>query len=761
MSLFNELKRRNVLKVAFAYIIVSWLLLQVSDTLVPALHLPEWFHSGVAFILIIGFPIAMIFAWAFEITPEGLKKEKEIDRSQSITRITGQKLNYAIIALLVVSLGYFVWESRFQNDNLSSAQERHAGPQSGTKNQHSRNEFNSSVAPETLVASVPDKKSIAVLPFQNRSANEENAAFFSDGVHAELLTNLSKIKALKVISRTSVMNYRDNTKNLRQVGAELGVANILEGGVQRAGDRVRINVQLIDAKTDEYLWANIYDRQLTATNIFQIQSEIATAIADALQASLLPIEQKRLETIPTENLAALEAYFLGKQALARRTGAALAEAVNYFKKAIELDPGFVLAYVGHADSYTLQVDHGNLNPKKAAELATPLIDKALELDDQTGEAYATLGLVAIDLNDPDAANAAFQRALEIDPNYVSTHHWYSNFLRHYGLYGAGMKQIKDAIRLDPLSWVLHANLGTVLFELGRPEEALAQFKKIIETNADLPNAYWSVGGIYWTYFGQLDEALIWFKEALARNPGNARITALIGLIYLDLGAEAEAEHWINTSLELQADGVFSNWAKEMLLLYQGESTEATDYAGKVLQQMPGWAISLADLRNQDLLMGLAADASVRYEKQFPMLFRDDDPEIDRSNVDAAINLGLVMTSLGRPARAQLLLDRSLEYVESTTMPRLHWYLVAYGIPQQVQIYALQGKTENALEVLRQAVDNNWRGFWWYWLEHDPNLGSIRDEPAFKAMVKEIKLDMAEQLERVRQEAKTGVFSTKP
>lgn len=741
--------------------IVSWLLLQVSDTLVPALHLPEWFNSGVAFILIIGFPIAMIFAWAFEITPEGLKKEKEIDGSQSITRITGQKLNYAIIALLVVSLGYFVWESRFQNDNLSSAQERHTGSQPGTKNQHSSNESNSSVAPETLVASVPDKKSIAVIPFRNRSADEENAEFFSDGVHDELLTNLSRIEKLKVISRTSVMNYRDTTKNMKQIGEELGVAYILEGGVQRAGDRLRINVQLIDAKTDEHLWANIYDRQLTATNIFQIQSEIAIAIADALQASLLPIEQKRLETIPTENLAALEAYFLGKQALARRTGAALAEAVNYFKKATELDPGFVLAYVGHADSYILQVEHGNLNPQKMLELVTPLIDKALELDDQTGEAYATLGLAATYLHDPDAANAAFQRALEINPNYVNSRHWYSNFLRHYGFYDAGMKQIKDALRLDPLSAVLHANLGTVLFELGRPEEAIAQFKKTIETNVDFPPPYWSIGGIYWTYFGQLDEALIWFKEALARNPGNARITALIGLLYLDLGGETEAEHWINTSLELQPDGVFSIWAKEMLLLSQGESTEATDYAGKVLQQEPGWGISLADMRNHDLLMGLAADASARYEKQFPMLFRDDDPEIDRSNVDAAINLGLVMISLGRPARAQLLLDRSLEYVESTTIPRLHWYLIAYGIPQQVQIYALQGKTEKALEVLGQAVDNHWRGFWWYWLEHDPNLDSIRDEPAFKAMVEEIKVDMAEQLERVRQEAKTGVGSTKP
>jgi TolB-like protein/Tfp pilus assembly protein PilF len=716
---------------------MAWLVLQVADVILNNITAPGWVFHVLLLFLAIGFPFAVFFAWAYEITPEGLKKEKDVDRTQSITQLTRRKLDYFIIAVLVLALAYFTYD-KFVLDPKRDAAIAVAASLSASP----------STPIEAEVDSF-DNKSIAILPFQNRSANEENAAFFSDGVHDELLTNLSKIKALKVISHTSVMEYRDTTKNLRQVGEELGVANILEGGVQRAGDRVRINVQLIDAKTDEYLWADIFDRQLTATNIFMIQSEIATAIADALQASLLPIEQKRLETIPTENLAALEAYFLGKQALARRTGAALMEAINYFKKAIELDPGFVLAYVGHADSYILQVDNGNLNPKKALELAVPLIEKALELDDQTAEAYATLALSATYLKDYDAANAAFQRALEIDPNYVSTHHWYSNFLRDYGFYDAGMKEIEKAIRLDPLSAVLQVNLGTVLFELGRPEEALAQFKKTIEMDVDFPLPYWCIAGIYWTYFGQLDEALIWFKEALERNPGNARITALIGLVYLDLGAEAEAEHWINTALGLQPGGIFSNWAKELLLLSQGESTEATDYASKVLQQKPGWAISLADLRNQDLLMGLATDASARYKKHFPMLFEDDDPRIDRSSVDAAINLGLVMTSLGRPARAQLLLDRSLDYVESTSMPRLHWYPVAYGISRQVQIYALQGKTQKALEVLRQAIDNNWRGLWWYWLEHDTNLDSIRDEPAFQAMVEEIKLDMAAQLERAR------------
>lgn len=719
-AVWAELKRRNVVRVAIAYAVVAWFLIEITATTFPILKLPDWSVTFVTALLLIGFPLALFFAWAYELTPEGLKKEKDVVRSESITHTTGRKLDFIIIGVMAIAIAYFlvdkfVWVGE---------------------------------EPATTVAVSEERSSVAVLPFANRSANEDDA-FFVDGIHDDLLSHISKIGSIKIISRTSVLQYRDTTKTIPQIGKELGVTTVLEGGVQRAGEQVRINVQLIDARTDEHLWSEIYDRQLSAANIFTIQSEIATAIAEALQAALSPAEQDRLQAVPTENLAALEAYFLGKQSMAKRTGAALADAVDYFKKAIVLDPDFALAYVGQAVGYVLQDDNGDLSPMEAFALAEPLIDKALELDDQSGEAYAARGLNFTIKRDHDAAEAAFRHALDLSPNYVSAHHWYSVFLRLYGHYDAGLKQINDAIKLDPLSSVLQTNLGTVLLELGRPEEAIAQFKKTIEMDAAYPSSYWSIGGIYWAHFGQLDEALAWFKRGLERNPGNATITAWIGLLYLDLGDEAEAEHRIDMALELVPDGVFSNWAKEMLLLYQGENTQARKYASKVLRQNPGWALSLADLRDQDLLAGLAADASARYEKQFPMLFGDGDPKIDRSNVDAAINLGLIMTSLGQSARAQLLLDTSLDYAESTSIPRLHWYAIAYGIPQQVQIYALQGKTEKALEALRQAIDNGWRGLWWYWLEHNQNLDSIHDKPEFQVMVEEIKADMAAQLARVR------------
>jgi TolB-like protein len=346
MNFFAELKRRNVFKVAAAYIIVGWLIMQAGEVMSPALRLPEWVNSTLAFFLILGFPVALVFAWAFEMTPDGLKKEKEVDRSQSITPVTGQKLNYTIIALMAVALTYFAYDKFVATPEIS--RELAQAPEKSE----------TVVTADVSQVQKPNRKSIAVIPFQNRSANEENAEFFSDGVHDELLTNLSKIGDLKVISRTSVMSYRDTTKNIQQIATELGVANILEGGVQRAGDTVRINVQLIDAESDEHIWAEIYDRQLSAENIFAIQTEIARAIANALEATLSPREQELLATQPTKNLEALDNFLIGSQLLEQSNWQSYRDAQIYLRKAIELDPQFVQAYVYLAISYFSLLDTG-------------------------------------------------------------------------------------------------------------------------------------------------------------------------------------------------------------------------------------------------------------------------------------------------------------------------------------------------------------------------------------------------------------------
>jgi len=473
-SVWGELRQRNVVRVAVAYAIVGWLLVEVASVVLPTFEGPDWIMKVVTFLVIIGFPLALIFAWAFELTPEGLKLEKDVDRSQSITRQTGRKLDFIIIGVMAVAIAYFlidkfVWVGE---------------------------------EPATTVAVSEERPSVAVLPFANRSANEEDA-FFVDGIHDDLLSHISKIGSIKTISRTSVLQYRDTTKTIPQIAEELGVATVLEGGVQRAGVQVRINVQLIDARTDEHLWSEIYDRQLSAANIFTIQSEIATAIAEALQATLSPQEQDRLKAVPTENLAALEAYFHGKQRMAKRTTGALAEAVEHFQQAIELDPDFALAYVGLADSYLLQTAYSwlpILNDEMLPKVEAA-IDKALELDDQLGEVYATLGQFQRIKRDPAAAEVAYKRALELNPNYATAHHWYGLLLGRLGRDEEALARLRKARELDPLSAIINFSVGAAHQQSGRFDEALAQYKKVIEIDPAFAIAYVGIGNFYWSVSG--------------------------------------------------------------------------------------------------------------------------------------------------------------------------------------------------------------------------------------------------------------------
>ncbi len=336
MSFFAELKRRNVVRVGIAYVIAAWLLLQLTDVLVELLGLPDTAGKLVVLLLIIGFVPALIFAWAFEMTPDGIKREKDVDRSQSMAKRTGRKLDHAIIGILVLGIGYLLADKFWLEDAL--------GPQA------------ENVSAETSAITVPtltqktdsppaSPNSIAVLPFANRS-NEKDDVFFTDGIHDDLLTQLAKISGLKVISRTSVMQYKGTQKTIPEIAAELGVSTILEGGIQRAGKRIRINAQLIDVANDQHLWAETFDREMTVENIFEIQSEITRHIVIAVRGELTEEEQLNLARIPTNNLKAYEAYL---QALSISNRADYSrenyiEAEVWAKRSVELDPEFAQAW---------------------------------------------------------------------------------------------------------------------------------------------------------------------------------------------------------------------------------------------------------------------------------------------------------------------------------------------------------------------------------------------------------------------------------
>lgn len=483
MALFGqirlgELRRRNIFKVSLAYALVSWLLVQVADVILPTFRAPDWAMQVLILLLILAFPIAVLLAWAYELTPTGLVSTAAVDRTQSITVQTGQKLNHVVIALLGIAVIFLVVDNYIFPD------------------------------PEDAKFDVDYRRSIAVIPFINRSADEEDAEFFSDGIHDELLTRLAKISDLRVISRTSVMEYKDTTKNMRQIGEELGVGSILEGGVQRAGDVLRINMQLIDARTDEHIWADTYERELNATNLFEIQSEISMTIADELDAQLNDAEQERIGAIPTESMEALEAYFAGNQTVNQRSPESVQSAIGHYRRAVSIDPQFALAWSGLAEAWLELPNYvADTDPMRVRIEATAAANRAIALDPDSPNAAATLGWHQLLHNyDWRGAEQSFQRALSVSASNVNALHWYSHLLSWQGRHEEAIAMARKALEADPLSTLIFTNLSYVLSDARQWDEAFDIGAEILTRRS-----FTSLG------------ANLWIANMRARRPLDAAI----------------------------------------------------------------------------------------------------------------------------------------------------------------------------------------------------------------------------------------------
>ncbi|MBW2691917.1 MAG: tetratricopeptide repeat protein [Deltaproteobacteria bacterium] len=601
---------------------------------------------------------------------------------------------------------------------------------------------------QPAVESAPPR-SVAVLPFANMS-QDAAAEPFANGIYDDILTHLSKIRDLKVIARTTMERLEPNL-GIQEIGTKLGVAAVLEGGVQRAGNRIRINVQLNDCETEAHLWAETYDRELTAANIFAIQSEIAASVADALQAELSTEEQDRIVVAPTQNLAAYEAYLLGQHRMAKLTIAAMLEATNYFHKAIELDSNYALAYVGLADSYIHQADWGRAPRAETLDKAQVAVGKALELDDRLGEAYNSLGGIKDVRGDFEGAEAAYQRALELNPNYATTYHWYGALL-HAKLhrFEEALPLFLRAAELDPLSAMILSSVGAALESLGRFEEALVWYERSLELDPMLDGVNQNIGFYHWSVTGKLDQAVVWYRRAASLDPEQPAFANMLGVVFLDLGDPDEAEYWFKRSIALRPERAGAEVEMSFLHLYRGDESAAVKQARKALTVFPGNSEALLVLRNHELNSGRYAEARTLFEKNNPELLSDDDPKVGRMNWGAAVNLALVLFKAGEKERANLLLKKSLQHIQ--TKPRLgnNGYVLF-----DVEIFALQGEKQEALVALRQAIDEGWRRYWWYTLKYEPGLVSLHDEPEYQAMVAEIEAEMAAQLARVREMERNG------
>ncbi|MFN2542707.1 MAG: hypothetical protein ABR514_11165 [Chthoniobacterales bacterium] len=520
-NLFTELKRRNVYKVAVAYAVVAWLIAQAASIVLPTFEAPPWILKVIIFVLIVGFPVALIFAWAFELTPEGLKRTEDVDVGESIARRTGRKLDFLIIAVLLLVIGFLVYQRLHP-------------------------------AASSVTSSVPEK-SIAVLPFENRSEEKQNE-YFTDGVQDEILTDLSKIADLKVISRTSVMQYKSGlARNLRKIGEELGVAHVVEGSVQRAANKIRVNAQLIDARNDAHLWAQTYDRDLA--DVFAIQSEIAKAIADQLQAKLSPNEKKAIEQPPTTDLAAFDLYSRAKSLLLTANFSATNEpdvrkAIELLDEAVRRDPSFFDAYCqlayAHEQLYAVTgLDHTSAR----LALAEAALRGATRLRPDAAETHlARAQYLYSGRRDYDGVRAELEMARRLLPNDPRIFEFTGYILRRRGQQEEGLRNLQRSVELDPRNFFTLQQIALSYQLLGRYGEAIAALDRalsIVPDNVET-RAFRAQFELFWKAdtrpLHQTIDAILaqgpnaianaadtWFQCALAEHDAAAAERALVAL----------------------------------------------------------------------------------------------------------------------------------------------------------------------------------------------------------------------------------------
>jgi adenylate cyclase len=573
-NFFAELKRRNVYRVAIAYGVVAWLLMQVASQIFPFFEIPNWAVRLVVLLLVIGFPVAMILAWAFELTPEGLKRTEvadELPRKSARSRAW----IYIVIVAGAISVGLFFF-----------------GRYTATSKQSGLTE-------------VP-AKSIAVLPFVNMSA-DKNDEYLSDGISEELITALSKITGLQVKARTSSFAFKGKNEDIQKIGELLHVSHLVEGSVAKAGNRLRISAQLIQASDGNHLWSDTYDREMQ--DIFAVRSDVAQQVVQALQVKLGVEATRALTQKPTENLKAFQYYMQGRASTQRRTRDDLLAAIRYYQKAIEEDPNYALAYAGLADAYGTLGFYGYITPIEARRKQEEAARKALALDENLAEAHAALGAayMAFAPSDFSLGDRELRHAIELSPSLALAHSYLGNSLVRQGRVDKGLEEYLRARELDPLSSSIARNVAMPYYLKRDYVRALDLLRQANELGPAFTST-WEIG--VYIQNKLLDETLAELEKAKGERKNDSILIYDTGMVYAAQGKRAEALQIIKELEEIsgtnlsQAHWIAKIYAtlneKEMAFswLERGLATEAI---GVFYKDEPVWDPIRSDSRFNDLL----------------------------------------------------------------------------------------------------------------------------------------------------------------
>ncbi len=711
-GLYQELRRRNVFRVGVAYAVVGWLLAEIGSLLFGTFEAPAWVMKVFATLIILGFPLALFFAWAFEMTPDGLKREKDIDRSQSAAPQSGRKLDFVIIFLLAVGLVYFVYESRSRVDPATEPL---------------------LTQPDSAIDSSADRqrvpaKSIAVLPFVNMSGVQENE-YFSDGLAETLLHMLAQIEELQVAARTSAFKFKGKNEDVRLIGEQLGVATVLEGSVQRAGNRIRITVQLINVADGFHLWSQNYDR--TLDDIFAVQDDIAASVVAALELTLLGRPQGRAGKDP----AAYDELLRLRDDLA--SGKAIAATIDKLKAFTGAHPDYADAYATLSEAYVIHRNHAGLIPEKLGQHAIEAARKAVELDSEGPGAHAALSRALVDQGQFIQAVPVLAKAMELEPGNADTIVDQATVLAAQGRFQEATGLMELAIRLDPLNDNTRIKLCEHYDSIGRHDQALSVLETGLELTPDSTSLVFAMA-LHYQQIGRYPDAVARLHELLSKEADHINAWQILFAINISMGDLATAETYLQRVEALSRN----RGADERALYCYLEQDKACWHAaaGRMLATRKAFFVQVwqSKMMLEDGSLEDAIAVMIPVVKHF-----DATGEI-YGNFESRINLATLYHFAADSEKR----DRSLNDATSA----LHFSIDNGWDDWHPYVYlamaaAAKGDASTAVQNLDEAYGRGHRHLWS--IHTDYAWDPIRSDPEFQQAIQRIEDDNAAMLEQIR------------
>ncbi|MEJ2535114.1 MAG: hypothetical protein P8008_06525 [Gammaproteobacteria bacterium] len=689
-----------------AYAIAAWIILQATDVIGEILDLPQWGGKLILLMLGVGFVISLFLAWAFELTPEGLKRESEVDRNASITRVTGRKLDRAIIVVLALALAWFAW------DKFSGGAPAPAPPESAAA---------TATGPEAPSAEKAVDQSIAVLPFINMSADADNE-YFSDGLSEELLNLLAQVEGLKVAARTSTFKFKGSDADIAEIGEKLNVATVLEGSVRKAGDQVRITAQLIKVDDGFHLWSENYDRRLD--NIFEVQDEIASAIVDALKLPLLGENEAAVGTRATANFEAYDLFLLGRHHEQARNEAGFEKAIENYTEAVTLDPGYAPAWAGLARSWLLLADYGTAPMQKAEEEARRALERAMSIDPKLPDTLSAQADLYFYTGELSRQIETLERLVALDPDHVDG---LSDLGGHLETDPErGLELVRRAWELDPLSELTRIRLVAATAARSGRDEALALARDMLESDPANPGLYEVMANINRSS-GHLDEAVAAYEATHRLRPGDVFPAWQIVSTSLLMDDPQAANRWLDIARERGAGTLWADAATTILDLYEENfETILSKHADVVSGSVIPWAETTNMVATALMRAGRTDDARRLLRSAASKYGVETGPVLDGDTARIALKLAALL-----PAGEERsgLLQRVNEFSQALKQRRPHyfqgWWLGASAA-------SIAGDREALLADLDRAIDAGFRGA--EWLASSPLFARWADDPGFRERV---------------------------